>query len=420
MWERRNERRDRRAPGIGSRRATAMPLVAVAVSLLVLVPSAMSGAAPNPPVSPGGPVTGQITAHDGKFWKESTSILLHGINANPIEPTDLTSADYAKIASWHMNFVRLQIHWGDVEPTAPIKSGNTWTHRYDATDIAAIKDQITLATQNGLYVLVENALATFYPAWMYTAPYNSHGKNYVDSTALSTDYWSDSLMQRFTRDYLTTLAVELAGMGGVVGFEPIDEASPGTLPINHTTTQLLLDTQLSLAQAVRAVDPNRVLFFTTHESLGFGLPNANLSGWQTLGNVAYDVHDYFGGRWGVGVIMDPASPDFGEGSATMLGFTLNTANPPYLGTTDVQVRFLQNYLPYLAPKGIPLLIGEFGGRGEDEPNILALFGTMTQAFNQLNLSWAAWSYNEGYSVTRENGTNEPWVPILSAAAAYPG
>jgi hypothetical protein len=405
---------------LGSRRAVATPLVAAAVALLVLVPAAMSGAAPKPAAAPNGPATGQVTAHDGKFWKGSKSILLHGINANPIEPTDLTSADYAKMAAWHMNVVRLQIHWGDVEPLEPIKNGNTWTHRYDANDVAAIKDQVTLATQNGLYVVIENALATFYPAWMYTAPFNSHGKNYADSTALSTDYWTDALMQRFTKDYLTYLAGQLAGKDGLVGFEPIDEASPGTLPINHSTTQLLLDTQLSIAQAVRAVDPNRVLFFTTHESLGFGLPNADLSRWKTLGNVAYDVHDYFGARWGVGVIMDPASPDFGEGSATMLDFTLNTANPPYLGTTDVQVRFLQNYLTYLAPKGIPLFIGEFGGRGEDEPNILALFGTMTQGFNQLNLSWAAWSFNEGCSVTKANGTDEPWVPILSAAAAYPG
>ena len=31
-----------------------------------------------------------------------------------------------------------------------------------------------------------------------------------------------------------------------------------------------------------------------------GAPNADFSRWTAMGNVAFDVHGYFGGRWGGG------------------------------------------------------------------------------------------------------------------------
>jgi hypothetical protein len=319
-----------------------------------------------------------------------------------------------------MNFLRMRIHWNLIEPNAPTKVGATWVHTYDASELIDLKTQIGYAAANGEYVLIENTQGTDWPFWLYQAPNNSHGKNYVDLTALETDFWSDPLMQTFLTDEMKYLAGQLAGTPGIVGYEPIDEPDPGNLTISHATTQLLLDKQRSIAQQVRSADPARVQFFTTHDSLGAGLANADLSGWAAMGNVAFDVHDYFGGRWGVGIITDPANPAVGEATQSLLDFTLTAETPPYLGTTDVQVRFMNYFNSFLDPVGIPLFVGEFAGKGEAEPNIMALFGTMTQAFNLTGVAWTASCYNGINSVFKSNGTPEPWVAILSSAARYSG
>src|SRR5439155_24249975 len=122
--------------------------------------------------------------------------------------------------------------------------------------------------------------------------------------------------------------------------------------------------------------------------------------------------------WGDGLVMDPASPLYGEGMQSLFDFTLTPDTPPYVGTTLGQLRFLQTFTSRLKPLGIPVVIGEFGGRGELEPNITTLYWTMTQAFNLAGVSWAAQSYNGDYSVFTTGGGLEPWVWILAHAAKY--
>lgn len=82
---------------------------------------------------------------------------------------------------------------------------------------------------------------------------------------------------------------------------------------------------------------------------------AGLTGWQ--GEV-FDVHDYFGARWGSGLTIDPASPDSGETLQSYFEFTITPDIPPYLGTTLSQVRFVRTFTDVLAPLGIPVLVGE--------------------------------------------------------------
>jgi cellulase (glycosyl hydrolase family 5) len=367
--------------------------------------------------------TGQVTAHDGRFWLGSQPILLHGICDSPIGGVRESNADYAKMASWNMNVVRMRIQWLNVEGSPPTSNGNgTWTHNWDAGEIQSIKDQIGYATANGLYVIIQNVQTDLYPTWLLSSQYNSHGKNYSDWTSWDTDFWSDALMQQFTGDWMSYLASQFAPLPGIVGYEPIPEADPGALTRNQATTQLLLDVTRQVASRVRAADPPRVIIFTTRDAVAEGLPNADLSGWRTLGNVAFDIHGYFGGRWGRALVMDPTSPDFGEVPTSLLGFTIHDGNPPYLGTTIGQIHWLQMVQTYVgqpgSPGAIPVIIGEFTGRTAEEPNMMTLMGTTTQAYNLLGVSWAAWSYDGSNGVFKPDGTDQPWVPLLAAAAAY--
>jgi hypothetical protein len=206
----------------------------------------------------------------------------------------------------------------------------------------------------------------------------------------------------------------------------MNEPNTGSLPQVQPTTQTSLDWQLELATAVRAIDPNRVVFFTTRGSSGLGAPHADFSGWQALGDVAFDVHDFFGGRWGSGLNLsdDPGDPRYGETAQGMFNFTLVSKVPPYLGTADVQARFAGSFTDILRPLGIPVFAAEFAGNsagpGHTDMAIMNLFGTMTAGLNVQGVSWTALSYDLGvHAIVGPDGSIRPWAYVLCNAAAYP-
>jgi aryl-phospho-beta-D-glucosidase BglC (GH1 family) len=376
---------------------------------------------------------GQIVACAGQFWEDGTPVTLRGLNTSGVgQLVDMTDEDYAKIASWHMNVVRMRVGWKYFEPNPPQPDGQGgWIHDYRTGLVSELLDQIQFANNHGIAVLIENRCfcGDGWPLWVAQAPYNSHHRTYDlgnkdDRNQFLADYWSDDLLKQFTTDWLTNLTTWVKDSPGLLGYGLLNEPNTGNLPNTHETTQISLDWQLELAKAVRAIDPNRGIFFTTRGSNGLGAPVADFSQWAALGNVAFDVHDFFGGRWGGGLDVsgDPSSDSYTEQSQNMYSFTLNLDAPVYLGTVAGQQRFVHTYLDRLSQYGIPVYIGEFTGNTEGnprDPDILAVHGEMTQAFNELGVSWTALSYDGYHSVFNPNGTLRPWLPILCQAAAFP-
>jgi hypothetical protein len=218
-------------------------------------------------------------------------------------------------------------------------------------------------------------------------------------------------------DALEYVAFRLRSKPGVAGYEMLNEPQQGSLPDTATTTATILDWQLRAAQAVRAVDPNRIVFFTTRSGYGPGIPDADLTGFQQLGNAAFDLHDYFGGRWGTGLLENPASPNYHETLQGMYNHVLaEVGRPPYeyIGTAAGQVRFLQNALDSLAPWGIPLVVGEFGNRGD--AGVHLYFGSITAALTHLGVSWATSTYDGNEGFVNPNGTLKPWAYLVIEAA----
>jgi Cellulase (glycosyl hydrolase family 5) len=382
------------------------------------------------------PLSGQVVACAGRFWKDGSPITLHGFRASGISgKEDMDDADYTLIQSWHMNVVRMRLPWAMFEPNPPVFDGTTWIHDYNDGALGRVREQLDFAAAHGIDVILENdcLCSRGYPQWLFEAPYNSHGIDYDPTTEegrlqFQTDYWTDDLLKQFTQDWLLHLVMAVQDKPGVLGYEPVDEPNPGHLAGNHTTTQLLMDTQLAFAQAIRTIDPNRVILFTTRGANGAGLPLADFSGWQALGNVAFDLHGYYGARWGPGLDLSLPGDTYGEEVERLFNFTLSSLTPPYLGSTDDQARFFQFAQDILAPSGIPLFVGEFGGNSDQDPNdpnlhtdpnIASVFGTMTQALNLQSVSWAALSYDGRYRVFHPDDTLQPWAEILCNAAAYP-
>src|SRR5207247_87557 len=125
---------------------------------------------------------------------------------------------------------------------------------------------------------------------------------------------------------------------GILGYEVLNEPPRGNLPASMDTVQTCLDVQLSVATAIRAADPARTIFFTTYAGFGPGTQDADFSGWQQLGNVAFDMHDYFGARWGDSLVENPDGSGYHVGMEPVYAMTTDGTSP-YIGTTNSQVRY---------------------------------------------------------------------------------
>ncbi len=371
--------------------------------------------------------TGQVSAHDGSFWVGSNKVVLHGAN---VKYPCCSSTNFTLVASWHMNFVRLVFQWSLLEPTAPVHlTDGTWAHTYDSSYLTKFAADVARAQQAGLYVLLDNAgyAGSYfnYPDWLYQAAYNSHGITYPQTpdgaAQAATDFWSDPLRQQFMVGELQAAAGALKAQVGLMGYEILNEPQPGLLDNSATTTQTMLDWQLQAAKAIRAIDPARVVVFTTRFGYAPGVAQADLSGFVSLGNVAFDAHDYFGARWGSGLVSNPSNSLFDQAMQATYENVLGsngTSSPgnPYIGTVAEQVRWIQQFVDPLSPQGIPLLIGEFGINGALTPSAFLYFGTVTAAMNNVGVSWAVSQYNSNIGIMDSAGNLFPWANIVINAA----
>jgi hypothetical protein len=338
-----------------------------------------------------------LTAHDNRFWAGGDAITLHGTTTFYGQTEART---FAMIKGWGMNVVRIRMHWTLLEPIAPIKLAGIWIHTYDPLYLLRIVNAVNWAHQNGLYAVIVNYPHRLYPfqfpTWMYTHRYNSHGIDYPRTPEgllqAQTDFWTDDLMLQFMGDMWKWVAGQFALNPGVSGYEILPEPRLGNLPPTHESTQLMLDGMLGMARKVRQADPERVIFFMSRGGKDFCIAFCDLSGWVALGNVALDLHDYFGARYGSGVSSDPSDLGYDESMQALYGSTSNpwdkNGSPNYIGNTLSHARFLQFTLDSARKWGLAVVVGEFGDSPSD-PGTARFLGNVTQAANQVGISWCA-------------------------------
>lgn len=404
-----------------------LAVLGAVVAVTIAASGGGGGPAPSSRSSPGpetSPAADQVTAHDGRFWLGSRRLVLRGV----LMPLSGPSSRFAKVASWGMNLVRLQVNWSRLEPSPPLRRPDgSWVHAYDQVYLARVFEAIRAAHAAGLWVVVGNyrdRLAFFgYPDWLYRAAFNSHRTTYPRThrgfLRAETDFWTDPLRQRLMSEMLRDLAGSLAAVPGILGYEMLNEPQRGTLPLTRATVQAIVDWQASAARGVRRADPPRVVFFMAVNWNDVGLPVADLSGFVALGNVSLDFHGYFGARWGSGWLEDRRDPAYHLDNQRVFATVsiYPNATAPYIGSAWIQERQIRAVLHVLRPTGITLMVGEFGDYGGD-PGIERLFGTMTAALNALGVSWATnWL---GIVTDNATATPEPWARIVIAAARDPG
>ncbi len=146
----------------------------------------------------------------------------------------------------------------------------------------------------------------------------------------------------------------------------------------------------------------------------------DLSAWTALGNIAFDVHDYFGARWGDGLGGEvPSEDDYQELIQLLYNHLLSDEGvSPYIGTTQVQAEFMKQVLSAVQPRGIAMLVGE-GGIYSTDPGAATFFGTMTSAANALGVSWSVSAFEGELGIYYSDGTPKPYAQIVIDAAKAP-
>ncbi len=396
--------------------SSAVPSPAPSSSAAPAAPTPSAASSSNPSFD----ANAQVRAVPTGFRVRARPIVFHGVS---VRAGCCSDRDFAAMRSLGLNLVRLRFSWAEVEPNPPHPDGHGgWVHAYDPGYLATIDRDIRLAGEHDLYVMLSSRgcrCAYFrFPRWLYETPYNSHHVTYPKTGAgqirAATDLWSDPLRQSFMSAMLAAVAERLRDVPGVVGYELLNEPQPGTLPKTHATTGTILRWELSAAKAVRAADPKRIVFFETRYGYGPGLAAADLHGFADLGNVAFDLHDYFGARWGTGLVRDGSAASDDEETQLLFDHVLD-GSVAYLGTTEAQVQFVRGRMEALARYGIPLLVGEFGDTAKD-PGVANYYGTCTAAFTSLGVGWTVSDFESGDGILGANGDRLPWTSILEGAA----
>lgn len=274
----------------------------------------------------------------------------------------ITTTDLDNIRAMGMNLIRLPVWWGNFQTLS-----GTW--RTDA--FSKIDWLVTNAWQRGIYTIID----------LHGVP---GGQSMDQSTgrANQNQYWTNLTDQSQTVLIWTNIATHFNGYPGVAGYDLINE------PNGAPSSSAVWNAYNSLYQAIRAVDPDHMIFMEgTWGAWNWSmLPPPSTFGWS---NVVYEMHEY---QWGS--VNNP--------SGVMAG-------------VDNQVSDFKNHQSW----NVPAYIGEFNGfRPGSNPT--SVWQYAVRQFNTNNMSWSTWTYKaihgtvpDGWGVYDPVGTWPPTPNIQS-------
>jgi hypothetical protein len=294
----------------------------------------------------------------------------------------------SQVAALGANFVRVHVCWSQLEPTAP--SGGT--HTWNQSLLDSIASQVAWYQANNINVLIDlhqfNWSSYFsgrgcgIPGWFYSqveeGRYPRSGAGLI--RAMHAFYTDPAAISLYT-DLAQMVASHFDGYPAVVGYEVLNEPYGAN---THTGTQDVISFEARIRRTFAAVDPTRTVFVMTRYGGDKGLLDANFSAFGSRAHLALDYHDYYSGVPGTGMTFDDENwaPDW---AATHLHTTTN-----YHGTLAAQQAMLDYPLHKSWDLNIPVLIGEWGVRRDDQ-NGATYQAQMLSIMGHEGLSWARWS-----------------------------
>lgn len=199
------------------------------------------------------------------------------------EANIVTASDVQLWASWGVNSIRLPINYHAI---------STADGAYIESGFQVIDQFVGWCKANGIYVILD----------LHAAPGSQNCEEMSDTPDGVAHLWTQAADYRqWTIDLWQTIAKRYAGETGVGGYdlfdEPYDVESSGSFSTATGGTATLKQMYLDLTAAIRAVDPNHVLFF---EGTNWSSADGTTSGDGFAGltpawdpQMAYAFHKYW-------------------------------------------------------------------------------------------------------------------------------
>lgn len=283
-----------------------------------------------------------------------------------------TDKDAEFFASLGLNCVRVPFnyrHFIDDQENPPVvkQSG------FDLLDRV-----VSICRKHGLYVILD----------LHTAPGGQNQDWHSDSGVARAVFWDFKVLQDQAINLWVAIAAHYADDPIIAGYNPLNEpADPA-----HTR---LLDWYGRVHAAIRAVDPNHILFLDGNT---YAMDFSHFD--RILPNAVYSCHDY----------------------ATM-GFP---GQPLYTGTAEQKAKLraqFQRKVQFMRDWNVPIWNGEFGPvypdpRGADAHEVLQsrveLLREQLRVYAEANVSWSIWLFKDiGYQGMVYVHPDTPYMKLIA-------
>ncbi len=255
---------------------------------------------------------------------EATARFFERYRANYVAEEDI-----AKIAEWGFNCIRLPFHYAVLTP--PEQPGVFLEEGWQIFD-----RMVQWCEKYQLYLIFD----------MHCAPGGQNKDNISDSDGIEARLWTDPANQDRTVEIWRTIAERYADEEWVGGYDLLNEP---VLPAGHSTSELR-SLYMRIAQAIREVDPNHLIFI---EGKWYATDFSNLTP-PFDGNMAYSFHKYW--------------------------------NEPTRATIQYLLQIRKRY-------HVPLWLGESG------ENSNPWFGTCVRLMEENNIGWCWWTHKKIQTTT---------------------
>lgn len=252
--------------------------VSMAIAAVLLVGSGCTSGGTGPgDVAPDPPLPGTWRTEEGLLRDGAgRAVWLRGVNY-PVrdrdfwnsQPTNLAQAELDQVAASGLNAIRLVINWDRIEPDPD---------RYDADYVALVADLARQAWGSGLLVVVDLHQDLFgigfglhgAPRWacdesLYASfqPIDPFFFNYFsrEVSGCFDAFWKDRGLWGHHARAAREVARALVGNEGVLGFDPINEPFPGTIPFEEFEADYLGPFYQEFDRVVQEALPGSLVFF---------------------------------------------------------------------------------------------------------------------------------------------------------------
>jgi len=300
-----------------------------------------------------------------------TIVVLRGVDLSGYEYVSTAQwphyqSDYATIASWGFNVVRLPISWENLEPRAGV---------YDDSYLQRLVDQdIAWAKQYHIYIVLDlhqicwssrfTSCNGSYSAGIPTWAVSGYSDNEQGLQLMIHDFFfglgpngtrpspsNPSMQQRFFSAW-KHVASRYANESTIAAYDVLNEPSQGYNYVDSNFTSRVVSFYTKAFDAIRAVDSHHILFWEDPTDAAIQRPN-----------VVY-------------------SPHYPQGSLSS-----------YVGTAELTAR-MQQIVALSRKWNVPLFIGEWGMKAS-APGVVQYINDSLSLYDSYSISAAWWDYEKG-------------------------